>query len=51
MYHYQKVRWKKTALLQTEVSACVSGFANVLLSALAVHFVFLFCPYVANCLL
>jgi len=34
---------KKTALLQAEASACVSGLANVLFCAFAVHFiVFLF---------
>jgi hypothetical protein len=37
---------KKTALLQAEASACVSGLANVLFCALAVHFiVFLFCLF------
>jgi hypothetical protein len=34
---------KKTALLQAEASACVSGLANVQFCALAVHyFVFFF---------
>jgi hypothetical protein len=31
---------KKTALLQAEASACVSGLANVLFCALAVHYFF-----------
>jgi hypothetical protein len=31
---------KKTALLQAEASACVSGLANVLFYALAVLFIF-----------
>jgi len=39
---------KKTALLQAEASACVSGLANVLFCALA-FFIFQFCLYVANC--
>ena len=33
---------KKTALLQAEASACVSGLANVLFCALAVHYLVLF---------
>lgn len=33
---------KKTALLQAEASACVSGLANVMFCALVVHFIFLF---------
>jgi len=32
------VRWQKTALLQAEASACVSGLANVLFCGLAVSF-------------
>ena len=39
---------KKTALLQAEASACVSGLANVLFCALA-FFIFQFCLYEANC--
>jgi len=31
---------KKTALLQAEALACVSGLANVMFSALGVHFIF-----------
>ena len=43
---------KKTALLQAEASACVSGLANVQFCAWAVNYlVFFFCLLVANCLL
>jgi len=33
---------KKTALLQAEASACVSGLANVLFCVWAVHYLFPF---------
>jgi hypothetical protein len=45
-HKYTIIHWcvgKKTALLQAEASACVSGLANVQFCALAVYyFVFLF---------
>jgi hypothetical protein len=50
------IRWcvgKKTALLQAEASACVSGLANVLFCALAVHYIFFiflsFCSKIPLC--
>ncbi len=42
MYQFSVVRRQETALLQAEVSAYVSGLANVQFCAWAVHFIVLF---------
>jgi hypothetical protein len=50
MFHYQEEQWKKKALYPADAPEYMNGFTNVVFCALAVYFVFLFCPCVANCL-